>query len=93
MVSDLSQVIKAGTLLVIGTGEYSDSSWHGPVRVLKDFAKHEVADLFRAAPPTSDWNDAANPSDFLPWLVKEGYVEDISDCTSWHVGSYGSFEP
>lgn len=91
---DLSQVLKAGTLLIVETGEYSDSSWQGPVRMLKDATKGELADGYRSTwKPEDEWDKGPDPYDFLGWLIKEGWAEDINDVHSWHVGSYGRFEP
>jgi hypothetical protein len=40
-----------------------------------------------------EWGGAAELAPFIPWLVKHGYIEDIPGVVSWHVGSYGCFEP
>jgi len=53
--SDLSRMMMVGDLLVIETGEYSDSSWHGPVRMLVNASKADLAEAFK-----SEWN----PKDF-----------------------------
>lgn len=93
--NDLAQTLKAGSLLIIETGEYSDKNWLGPVRVLRDFTKQEVADKYKKqhrVPDDEDWKTEPDPHDFLPWLVKRKYVEHV-DADSWHVGSYGQFEP
>lgn len=90
---DLDQTLTAGSLLMIETGEYSDYSFYGPVRVLRDVTKRELAEKSKVVEPTEDWRDAAEPSDFLPWLVREGYVEAVDNVVSWHVGSYGEFMP
>jgi hypothetical protein len=99
MSDDLDQALCAGTLLIIETGEYSDKTWNGPVRVLKPLSKSQVADQFREEHRKSwepkfagDWYEC-RPDDFLPWLVAAGYVEHVDDVHSWHVGSYGEFEP
>ena len=93
--SDLDQVLKKGTLLVIETGEYSDRSWDGPVRLLKDFKKADVVAKFRAQwkKPDDGWTIAPSAEEFLPWLIKRRYVESVDDVSSWHVGSYSRFEP
>lgn len=96
--SDLDQTLKAGTLLVIETGEYSDRWWDGPVRVVKAFRKQDAVDAFRAAfvPYKNDdyqYVTEPEPSAFLPWLIANGYVEHVDGVHSWHVGSAGEFEP
>lgn len=95
--NDLSQTLAAGTLLIIETGEYSDSRWDGPVRLLKASTKQELADAYRAEWKKEDfpngWHDEACPEDFLPWLVKSGRAEAVEGVHSWHVGSYSEFTP
>lgn len=98
--NDLSQTLKAGTLLIIETGEYSDRGWGGPVKLLRNFTKQELADDYRKEWRKEDfsengysWNDEANPNDFLPWLIKTKRAEHVDDVHSWHIGSYSSFEP
>lgn len=92
---DLSQTLKKGTLLIVETGEYSDRSWSDPVRVLKDVLKANLVEEFKRKwkKPKDGWRDTPSPDDFLPWLVKTGYVEFVDNVHSWHVGSYGEFEP
>lgn len=94
---DLSQTLKAGTLLIIETGEWSDGDWSGPVKLLRDFTKQELVDGF-----LREWvvPDGAHPDDtkpteedFLPWLIKTGRAEHVDNVQSWHVGSYGDFKP
>ena len=41
----------------------------------------------------AEWYMGPSDEDFLPWLVKNHYVEDAGLIHSWHVGSYGEFEP
>jgi hypothetical protein len=95
--NDLEQVLAVGTLLIVENGEYSDQTWEGPVRVVRAFKKADVAARFiREWAPTEKkcWRDKNDPSSwFLPWLVKEGYVEHCENVHSWHVGSYGKFKP
>lgn len=93
---DLSQTLKVGDLLSISTGEYSDYSVCGPVRIIRPFVKHEVCEAYRKTyPKQKAWglDEDPDPFGFLPWLISEGYAEDIDGHTEWHVGSYGRFEP
>jgi hypothetical protein len=92
--NDLSRTLKKGTLLIIETGEYSDRSWSGPVRLLGDYVKADLAEEFkREWKPENDWDDRPSPGEFLPWLIKAGKAESVDDVEEWHVGSYGDFEP
>ncbi len=93
--SDLDQVLKRGQLLIIETGEYSDKSWDGPVRLLKSFKKSDVVALFQAQWKKSNddpWESGPSAEKFLPWLIKRRYVEAVDNVHSWHVG-YSRFEP
>lgn len=93
---DLTQRLEVGDLLIVETGEYSDSRWDGPVRVLVAATKQELADAFRehwkSTEACRQWGDVPDPHEFLPWLVSSGVVEYVG-ASSWHVGSYGEFEP
>lgn len=79
-------IIKAGTILTLEHGEYSDWSYEGPFRVVHDFDQQMAADAFKAA-NKSTWS-----WDFAEWLSREGYVEDVPDGFRWYLGSYG-FNP
>jgi hypothetical protein len=95
MATDLTQILELGTLLVIETGEYSDKQWNGPVRMLISISKGELVERFRADWKPESWQDPEDgpePGGFLPWLVASRYAEHV-DAHSWHVGSYGRFEP
>lgn len=92
--NDLTQIIKAGTFLMICHGAYSDREVNDPVRVLRDFVKAEVAEEFKKQwTPETEWDDHPKPEEFLPWLVKAGYVAAVDCVTRWRVGAYGEFEP
>jgi hypothetical protein len=87
--------IEPGTLLVIETGGLSDYMFTGPFRVLKGFDQAEIAAAFRAQwtpDPDTRWRTVPAPGDFIPYLVREGYIEDVP-CLSWHVGFHVRFEP
>lgn len=93
--ADLSQILKAGTLLITESGEYSDRDWSGPVRLLRDFSKQNLADDYRKewVKDPNDYYDQPNPDGFMPWLVKSGRAEHVDNVHVWHVGSYSEFEP
>lgn len=92
--ADLDVPFKVGDLLIIETGEYSDSSWAGPVRVIREFTRRDVGERYRKeGKPDYSWEEKPGPHGFLPWLVKERYVEAVDNVHSWHVGSYGDFNP
>jgi hypothetical protein len=93
---NLDQMFVAGTLLVVETGEYSDQRWDGPVRVLRDFTAREAAEKYITewvAPKDEEWADLPTADGFLPWLVKERFVEAVDNVVAWHVGCYSRFEP
>jgi hypothetical protein len=89
-------MLKSGTLLIIEEGEYSDRTWDGPVRLLCDYTKQQLADDFKLEwrkEDYDDWSDKPSPSDFVPWLIKTKRAEAVDNVHSWHIGSYGEFEP
>lgn len=89
-------IIPVGTLLIFETGEYSDKSWVGPFRVLRDIDKYAVAEGYKTIwqpDPERSWEDEPSHDGFVPYLVRGGFIEDVPASTSWHIGSYGSFEP
>ncbi len=85
--------IKAGTILVLEHGEYSDYGFDGPFKVLKDFDQAEIAEVFREQwKPAYEGDTYISERDFIAWLSKEFYIKDIAGCHHWHIGSYG-FQP
>ena len=82
---------KAGELLILEMGEYSDKSWSGPFRVLKDFDLRDMADEFKSSfkPEKDNYTDEPSPYDLRDWLHKSGLIEDV-DCRSAYIGSYGT---
>lgn len=62
--------------------------------MIKAFSKAEVAAKFVAEfVPMDEWGfDEPDAYNFLPWLVKNGYVEDVQAFV-WHVGDYCDFKP
>lgn len=97
--NDLDQVLKAGTLLVLETGEYSDRSTMTPIRIVKDVTKRQLAEEFKAQWKHPEWDTEKcwrpSPYEFIDWVFASEYVEviDASEVNNWHVGSYGDFEP
>jgi hypothetical protein len=84
---------RTGELLILEDGEYSDKSWSGPFRVLKDFDIIELAEQLKATWKTgpNDYGSGPGPFDFRDWLHKEGFIADV-ECRSVHIGSYGTLE-
>ena len=91
--ADMDQMLEKGSLLIIETGEYSDRMTEGPVRMLADYKKSDLATEYADTwKPTDDYDEKPTPGAFLSWLVATGKAEAV-DCEFWHVGSYGKFEP
>ena len=88
-------LIKRGTILTLESGEYSDSAWHGPFNVLREFDQENVRDLFLGQwanqHPELAWN-RAEILEFIAWLHRNGYIEDVPQAQSWHLGGY-EFDP
>lgn len=102
-------IIKQGQTVTFETGEYSDFTYIGPFKVLKDFDQQEVVNKFKEENPPveteyGEWGKKyygrdtymkpmATEDNFVPWLVRNGYVEDQEDNFQWYIGAYGSFDP
>ena len=85
--------ITAETIIVFDHGEYSDYSFTGPLRVIKDFDQVEVSELFREQwMPTNKFERYPSCSEFIAWMTKELYVESIDGVHNWFIGSY-EFDP
>lgn len=81
------ETIKAGTLLTISTGEYSDYNVHGVFRVLKDITQDDY-DAFRV----EDEDAYCDISVTLAKMMTSGYIEDVPS-TELHLGAYGELDP
>lgn len=78
--------IKAGTLLTISTGCYSDYNVHGVFRVLKDITQEDY-ESFRV-----EDDSYCDLDDVLAKMATLGYIEDV-ESTELHLGLYGELEP
>ena len=77
-----------GTILVLESGAYSDTEWHGPFKVLKELDLRAEIKNFKTGPrPVGGFG----PYAFIAWLNTNGFIEDIPH-ESAHVGSYGEVE-
>jgi hypothetical protein len=89
----MTTLYKAGELLILEDGEYSDKSWSGPFRVLKDFDIVDLAEQLKATfkPEEHHYSSEPEPYNFRDWLHTQGFIEDV-ECRSVHIGSYGRLE-
>ena len=97
-------LIAEGAMLTLETGQYSDFTYVGPFRACRTFEQKEAIDAFLEQWPADrtrrnteagyalyDDDDGPGPDDFIAFLSRAGYIEDVP-CSSWHVGSYGRFD-
>jgi hypothetical protein len=85
-------IIKAGTILTFEDGEFSDFSYNGPFRVLKDFdQKTVVNDYIRLFKPEY-LQDKPDVERFLNYLSVNDYIVDDFPKYAWYLGAY-KFEP
>jgi hypothetical protein len=96
---DLSQTLKAGTILNLTQGQYSDYTFDGPFRVLKDFVKQDAYDAFLTAmaikyPSGSGEDDyeARSINNFVAFLSTSGFVTPVEGAESWYLGGYALFD-
>ena len=80
---------KAGALLLITTGEYSDYYPHGIFRAVRDFNIKETVALYieREKPDTEEYSFEFDK--LVAWLSREGYVEDVQHTELW-LGAYSN---
>ena len=85
-----------GEILILETGCYSDYSFQGPFKVLKDFESREEAEkhttiyAFSVAEEDKDW-DHASTNSFIAHLVTNGFIEEMGYVRE-HIGDYGDIE-
>lgn len=90
-----SQVpVPVGTLITFQTGCYSDKTWHGPFKVVREFIRDDVAaEFLRQWIAPSVWEERPEPEQFLAWMQRAGYIDPVDGTTEWHIGDFNRFEP
>ena len=82
---------KAGELIGLSWGAYSDYRFNGLYRVLKDIDLGNCAKRYYDAIPVNEYDTKeASDSGFGSWLIANKIVSEI-DYDEVHCGSYGSF--
>jgi len=88
---------KAGELMTISTGEYSDYCVNGLFSVLKDFDAQVqlaawAAETGREMTGDGVYSNYQNKQiDYMGWLNRNGFVEDVT-FRELHIGDYGETE-
>lgn len=86
-------IIKKNTILILTNGRYSDFTFSGPFKVLKDIDQIETSNLFRQQwKPKRVWDDKPREEEFIAWLSTNDFIEDIL-FHEWHIGEFFSFNP
>lgn len=86
-----THVYSAGTVIAVATGEYSDFSYIGHIRALRELNLRDLMESFRDGfKPKDEW-DEPDPRSFVGWLIADGLVE-AADVEEVHIGSYGRLE-
>lgn len=80
--------MKAGDLMILSNGEYSDYSFSGPFRCVKNFEFPPTARAHADSFEQNEYDNQPDPSSFIAWLALNGYIEDVA-CTEIYLGSYG----
>lgn len=84
--------LKAGTTAFLTRGEYSDFSVITHVTALKDIDTKVLARRFKAVvdrkPRKAGEFPYYDPYEYLPWLIKSGYVAEMEEVPEWYVGVY-----
>lgn len=85
--SDRMEIIPAGSLLTVSTGEYSDYSVHGVFRAVKDIDASQLLDEWIAAHPEEEESYCFEYGNFLADVVRQGLLEPI-ESWEWHLADY-----
>lgn len=89
---DTEQTVKAGEILLVTQGQYSDYSCTAIMRAERDFDIAEVKALYLAEFPEQAEEYNAEHEQFVGWLSSCGYATDVPH-RELHAGSYGNLEP
>lgn len=85
--------IKAGQIVVVTDGEYSDYCLRGAIRALRDFDVKEAESEFLRQLDTNEDHLRLGEM-WLAWLIRRGFVEPAdSEIVELYVGSYGQLKP
>lgn len=87
---------KKGDILYLTSGEYSDYNMRLSVKVIKGFDTKKIQTKFLnyfnslTDPETGESFDDYRQIDcFVPWIIREGYIEELEEAKELHLGSYG----
>ncbi len=83
--------IKAGRLLSLERGEYSDKWTIGMFVALRDFTPATELEMYLVEHPEQREDYNGEHDQFLAWLLARGLLLEI-DYTPVHIGSYGRLE-
>lgn len=81
---------KAGELIGLSSGEYSDYRFNGLYRCLQDIDLGELAEQYYDQAPVCDWNEErkdVSDSGFGAYMIAQGLVEELP-YDEIHCGSY-----
>jgi len=104
MRADPNVILEAGSYLLLENGKYSDYEVKGPFVMLKSVSKGslviEFMDWFHknnldAEYEYTDYRHKHEPDhcDFVEWIVRSGYAQDMKNGTRWHIGESDDFCP
>lgn len=86
----MSDICKAGTLLMVDSGEYSDYGVTGFFVVLKDFNPMKELEEYKSSNKIDDYF-YDNTDKYFGSLVSKGYLVDIN-YANLYLGAYGDLE-
>lgn len=82
---------KAGSIVLMETGEYSDFGYEGYLVTLCDLDLCEAIKTYKDQYKPKDKYDTPEPSGFVGWLCSTRQCAPL-DCNTVHIGSYGELE-
>ena len=87
MNNHMNEVVKAGTLLRLEWGSYSEYSVMGFFVVLQSFIPEQQLEIYLSEHPKKLWGADSDPSRFLMHLLAKGLLLEISH-KAWSLGSW-----
>ena len=82
------KIAKAGKLLLLDSGEYSDYTVVGLFAVLKDFEPMKELEEYKAANPEKSKDYNFGEDAFLAAIISKGYLMEV-EYGNLYLGSYG----
>lgn len=87
------RTLKAGEVVVVSSGAYSDYGIHGIYRLTQDIDPDGLCEQWLEIHPDLRKEYEFDEYDFIAWVLKEhGEAFEQIEAVEWHLGDYGNLE-